>query len=103
MIRHTVVFRLKHTRGSADERAFLQEAEVLATIPVVKAFACLRQVNPTSPFDFCLSMQFDNSRDYQIYNENPTHVRFVQTRWMPEVREFMELDYEVYTSSDALD
>ncbi len=37
MIRHTVVFRLKHAVGSAAEAAFLADAKVLAGIPGVMA------------------------------------------------------------------
>ena len=48
MIRHTVVFRLKHAKGSAAEKKFLADADVLATIPGVKNFEKLRQVSRKS-------------------------------------------------------
>jgi len=31
---------------------------------------------------------------YAAYNEHPDHVRFVQERWIPEVGDFLEIDYE---------
>ena len=46
MIRHTVVFTLKHAAGSAEEGAFLRDARVLAAIPGVEKFEQLRQVSP---------------------------------------------------------
>jgi len=94
MIRHTVAFRLKHPRGSKPEHDFLHAAQILATIPTVKNFEALRQTSKKSHFHFGFSMEFSSARDYQFYNEHPDHVHFVQTRWIPEVSEFLELDYE---------
>jgi hypothetical protein len=41
-------------------------------------------------------MEFASMQDYQFYNDHPDHVHFVQTRWIPEVSDFMEIDYESY-------
>jgi hypothetical protein len=98
MIRHTVAFKLKHAPGSAPERDFLEAARKLAAIPTVKNFEALRQTGKKNHFDFGLSMEFSSVEDYQIYNNHPDHVRFVQTRWIPEVADFLELDYEPISS-----
>jgi Stress responsive A/B Barrel Domain len=94
MIRHTVAFRLRHPKGSPKEREFLQATCALATIPVVRAFECLRQVSSKNDFDFGLSMEFETAEDYRAYNEHLEHQRFVAARWNTEVAEFMEIDYE---------
>jgi hypothetical protein len=94
MIRHTVVFKLKHSAGSQAELDFLEAAQILATIPTVKKFERLKQVSKKNNYDFGFSMEFSSHQDYQIYNDHPDHVHFVQTRWIPEVSEFMEIDYE---------
>ena len=99
MIRHTVVFKLKHAAGSQAELDFLQSAQKLADIPIVKNFECLRQVSKKNIYNFGLSMEFDSMEDYQVYNTNPDHLHFVETRWIPEVTEFMEVDYEPYNES----
>ena len=96
MIRHTVVFRLKHAAGSAAEDAFLQAAMALATIPGVSSFERLRQTSKKNGYDFGFSMEFVSAAQYEAYNTHPAHVDFVQTRWIPEVAEFMEIDYEPY-------
>ena len=93
MIRHTVVFRLKHPSGSTAERDFLQAACALTTIEGVRNFECLRQTSPKNPFTFGLSMEFADEAAYAFYSEHPDHVAFVQQRWIPEVAEFMEIDY----------
>ena len=94
MIRHTVTFKLMHPAGSQAERDFLQAARKLADIPTVKKFEALRQTGKKNLYCFGLSMEFSSPQDYQSYNVHPDHVRFVQTRWIPEVSEFLELDYE---------
>ena len=97
MIQHTVAFSLKHAQGSPQEIAFLDEGMKLAQIPTVRNFHCLRQVSRKNNFDFGFSMEFDSEEAYQTYNNHPFHQNFVATRWIPEVRDFLELDYVDYT------
>ena len=98
MIRHTVVFKLKHPAGSQPELEFLRSAQKLLEIPKVRNFECLRQISEKNGYDFGLSMEFESSDEYEFYNTHPLHVEFVQTRWIPEVTEFMEIDFEPYNN-----
>ena len=85
MIRHTVVFTLKHAAGSAAEGAFLNDAKVLGNIPGVERFEQLRQVSPKNDYAFGFSMEFADQAAYSGYNDHPDHVAFVRDRWVPEV------------------
>lgn len=93
MIRHTVVFALKHPKGSVAESKFLAAADILATIPGVRKFEKLRQVSGKNDFAFGFSMEFADQAAYDGYNVHPDHVCFVQGRWIPAVASFMEIDY----------
>lgn len=93
MIRHTVVFALKHAPGSLQEEAFLRDALVLTEIPGVEKFEQLRQVSKKNDYAFGFSMAFKDQAAYDAYNVHPTHVKFVQERWVPEVERFLEIDY----------
>ena len=93
MIRHTVVFRLKHSAGSPDELNFMNAISQLRAIPGVDNFEVLKQVSQKNDFKFGLSMEFANEVAYQVYNDHPDHVAFVQGRWIPEVAAFLEIDY----------
>ncbi len=95
MIRHTVVFTLKHPKGSAAEVAFLASADVLMAIPGVEKFEKLKQVSPKNDYDFGFSMEFKDQAAYSGYNDHPAHIAFVKNRWVPEVAKFMEIDYVV--------
>jgi LAS superfamily LD-carboxypeptidase LdcB len=93
MIRHTVVFTLKHAAGSAAEKVFLEAADVLADIQGVEKFEKLKQVSAKNDYSFGFSMEFADQAAYSTYNDHPWHVAFVQDRWIPEVEKFMEIDY----------
>jgi hypothetical protein len=95
MIRHSVIFTLKHARGSLEEKAFLRDALVLTEIPGVEKFEQLRQVSRKNDYDFGFSMEFKNQAAYDAYNVHPKHVAFVEGRWVPEVERFLEIDYEL--------
>lgn len=94
MIRHTVVFTLRHAKGSLKEKAFLRDAKILAEIPDVKKFEQLRQTSPKNDYDFGFSMEFADQAAYTGYNVHPKHVAFVRDRWEHEVSKFLEIDYE---------
>ena len=95
MIRHTVIFTLKHPHGSSEEQAFLHDAKVaLVPIPGVEKFEQLRQVSPKNDYRFGFSMEFADKRAYEAYDRHPNHVAFVQDRWNREVESFLEIDYE---------
>lgn len=93
MIRHTVVFTLKHPSGSPEEKDFLKSAEILESISTVQKFEQLKQISPKNDYSFGFSMEFEDQSAYDTYNNHPDHVAFVQNRWIPEVKEFMEIDY----------
>jgi len=97
VIRHTVAFRLKHPAGSKRETTFLADGQrILAAIPGVTEFEVLEQVSAKNSFRHGFSMKFDGQAAYDAYNNHPDHVAFVRDRWLPEVDEFLEIDYVAY-------
>jgi hypothetical protein len=94
-IRHTVSLTLRHPAGSPEESSFLEAARELRAIDGVEAFELLRQVGAKSDFRFGISMEFADRAAYDGYNEHPAHVQFVAERWVPEVADFLELDYSL--------
>jgi heme-degrading monooxygenase HmoA len=93
-IRHTVAFTPTHAPGSEAEAGFLAAAAQLESIAGVEAFEILRETSPKNAYRFGISMEFADRAAYESYNEHPDHVRFVKERWLPEVADFLEIDYE---------
>lgn len=94
-IRHTVAFKLSHPLGSAEEQLFLDAVSKLAHLPTVRHFECLKQIGKKNNFDFGVSMEFEDMQAYEEYNNHPEHVAFVEQIWIPQVVEFIEIDYQL--------
>lgn len=90
MIQHTVAFRLSNT---VDASEFWRRVGELRGLPGVRQFSVLRQVGEKNDFDHALSMHFESQADYDAYNSHPVHVAFVGDVWIPNVADFIELDY----------
>lgn len=93
MIRHTVVYKLKQTRNSPEEKEFLHAAKKLASIPGVQHFESLKQISKKNNFDFGLSMEFANQKLYNEYSNHPDHILFIEEYWIKYVDNFLEIDY----------
>ena len=94
-IRHAVVFKLKHPKRSFEEQDFFKALMKLAAIPGVEKFECMKQISRKNNYDYGLSMEFANQQAYDQYNNNPEHIDFVRNRWLNEVENFLEIDFEV--------
>ncbi len=94
MIRHTVVFKLIHPKDSPEEKVFLDAIKKLSAIPGVQKFELLKQTSKKNNYDYGLSMEFGSPKAYEDYNQHPDHIMFVQTYWIKEVRDFLEIDFE---------
>lgn len=94
MVRHSVIFKLKHPKDSPESEAFFIAAGKLANIPGVQNFECLKQTSKKNKFEYGISMDFASIELYDQYSNHPDHVRFVQQYWLKEVEDFMEIDYE---------
>jgi quinol monooxygenase YgiN len=91
-IRHAVAFRLSHPEGSEAEADFLAAVAELESIDGVEDFRLMDEVSPKNGFRFWLEMRFADQAAYDAYNEHPAHTRFVESRWVPEVADFLEID-----------
>ena len=94
-IRHTVAFNFKDPVNSHRIQKFFTEAKGLSAIPGVENFECLRQVSEKNSFTFGLSMEFEDQKAYQQYNNHPLHETFVKQYWINDVSEFLEIDYQL--------
>jgi hypothetical protein len=90
-LQHTVAFRLN---DGVDPDWFLEQARTLGELPGVQDFEVLAQISAkSSHFAWALSMWFNSEEEYESYNDHPTHIDFVLNAWLPNVSEFLELDY----------
>jgi hypothetical protein len=94
-VQHMVIFNLSYPKDSVEAQKFIQDGtRILTGIPVVNNFQAFNQVSPKNKFQYGFSMVFANRNDYATYNNHSDHVAFVQNRWLKEVSEFLEIDFE---------
>ena len=93
MITHSFYFKLKHDKGSAEEKSLIQKALNLGSIATVRNLRYVKEVSPKNNFDHGLVMQFEDQEGYDTYNNHPDHQDFVQNVWLKEVDDFIEVDY----------
>ena len=93
-VRHMVLFSLKHAEGSAESQAFLADGyRLLRSIPGVQKLEVLKQISSKSDYDYACSMEFDDQAAYELYSAHPTHISFVNERFLVEVARFQEIDF----------
>ena len=94
---HSVLFSLKHKKGSPEAEAFLaQSTSILSVIGQVCGFRVYNQVSPKNKFDYAFSMVFETEEDYAAYNQNENHQNYVKTLWTNQVTDFMEVDLQAH-------
>ena len=90
MIQHTVTFCLN---ADADGETFFARARSLSDLPGVQHFEVLQQVGQKNDFTHALTMNFADQESYDGYNNHVEHLAFVNDVWLPNVADFLELDY----------
>ena len=98
MIRHSVILKLKNTISNEERQAFFEAVDTLADIPTVREFEVLNQVSAKNKFEYGISMEFDNQVQYDTYSNHPAHLDFIQNFWIPNVEDFLEIDYTLYNN-----
>jgi hypothetical protein len=98
MIRHSVILKLKENISNESKKAFFDAADKLKEIPDVETFEVLNQISPKNKFEYGISMEFDTNEKYENYSNHPVHVAFIQNFWIPNVEDFLEIDYTPYNN-----
>ena len=94
-IRHMVVFNLIYPKDSPEAKKFIADSvEILGAIPYCSQFDQCYEVSKKNDYDYGFSFDFEKAEDYQAYNVDPAHVKYVKERWDVEVAKFMEIDFK---------
>ena len=93
MIRHAVILRLKPLISPENKAAFLEASRQLARIPNVRNLEVLKQTSSKNPFEYGIIMEFDSQEQFDFYSNHPDHQAFIQDFWIPNVEDFLEIDY----------
>ncbi len=91
---HSVIFNLKHEKGSREEKLFFEKSRnVLENTPYAKDFKVFFEVSKKNDYDYGFSMTFDSEEEYDLYSfEYEPHREYVNAVWLKEVTDFFEID-----------
>jgi hypothetical protein len=95
-IRHTVVFKLRHANNSQEAKDFMIAAKKLSAIDGVEKFEYIKQISKKNTFEYGISMEFANHQLYNAYSIHPQHLAFIDSYWLKDVEDFLEIDYQLY-------
>jgi hypothetical protein len=94
MIRHSVILTLKSSLSPADKLQYFAAVDELKQIPGVQKFEVLKQTSAKNPFEYGISMEFENQEAYNLYAGYSLHTAFVEKYWAACVEDFLEIDYQ---------
>ena len=80
MIRHICMFTLKEENKESNIIEFLERAESLKQLEMIKKFVVVRNVEntPVSNYDVALIFDFDSVEALDEYQKAPVHLEFAK-------------------------
>jgi len=94
MIRHSVILTLRSSLSSEDKLQYFAAVDELMQIPGVQKFEVLKQTSTKNPYEYGISMEFENQEAYDLYAGHSLHTAFVEKYWAACVEDFLEIDYQ---------
>jgi hypothetical protein len=95
MIRHSVILTLKSSLSPVDKLQYFAAVNELKQIPGVQKFEVLKQTSTKNPFEYGISMEFENQEACDLYTNHALHSAFVEKYWAACVEDFLEIDYQM--------
>jgi multidrug efflux pump subunit AcrB len=71
---------------------FFAAVDELKQIPGVQKFEVLKQTSAKNPYEYGISMEFENHEAYDLYAGHFLHTAFVEKYWAACVEDFLEID-----------
>lgn len=78
MVRHICMFTLKEENKERNITEFLERAEKLRELDMIKKFSVVRNAEktPASNYDVALIFDFDSTETLDAYQKSPLHIEF---------------------------
>lgn len=96
MIRHVCMFTLKEENKEKNIAEFLERAEKLRELDIIKAFNVVRNADktPASNYDVALIFDFETVETLDEYQKSPQHIKFGEFVFSVRVDRAC-IDYEI--------
>ncbi len=102
MVHHILLFKLKPDVTPARVEEMMMKTRMqLLKIPEVLSIKCGKRIDPKMPWPFFIAIDFESMDRYEIYREDPIHVKFVEEVIKANVAESLTLDFEMDPGKDV--
>ena len=102
MVHHIVLFKLKSEVTPARiEEMMMNTRMQLLKIPEVLSIKCGKRINPELPWPFFIAIDFESMDRYDIFREDPIHVKFMEEVIKPNTADSLALDFEMDPGKDV--
>jgi hypothetical protein len=102
MVHHIVLFKLKPEVTLARiEEIMMNTRMQLLKIPEVLSIKCGKRIDPELPWPFFIAIDFESMDRYEIFREDPIHVKFMEEVIKPNTAESLALDFEMDPGKDV--
>jgi hypothetical protein len=102
MVHHISLFKLRPEVTPARVEEMMMHARMqLLKIPEVLSIKCGKRINAEMEWPFFVAIDFESMDKYEIYAEDPIHVKFVEDVIKPNVSDTLRLDFEMDPGKDV--
>ena len=102
MVHHIVLFKLKPEVTLARIEEMMMNTRMhLLKIPEVLSIRCGKRINPDLQWPFFIAIDFESMDRYEMFREDPIHVKFMEDVIKPNTTDSLVLDFEMDPGKDV--
>jgi len=102
MVHHIGLYKLKPDVRPEDTEEMMMNARMqLLKIPEVLSIKCGKRIDPELPWPFFIAIDFESMDKYEIFREDPIHVKFMEEVIKPNTADSLSLDFEMDPGKDV--
>ena len=102
MVHHIVLYKLRpEVTPARIEEMMMNTRMQLLKIPEVLSIKCGKRIDPEMPWPFFIAIDFESMDRYEIFKEDPIHVKFMEEVIKPNTADSLALDFEMDPGKDV--
>jgi len=102
MVHHVVLYKLKSEVTPARVETMMMNTRMqLLKIPEVLSIKCGKRIDPESPWQFFIAIDFESMDKYTIFREDSIFVKFNEEVIKPNTEDSLVLDFEMDPGKDV--
>jgi len=102
MVHQITLFKLKpEVTPARIEEMMMNTRMHLLKIPEVLSIRCGKRINPDLQWPFFIAIDFESMDRYEMFREDPIHVKFMEDVIKPNTTDSLVLDFEMDPGKDV--